>query len=83
MKIILIKPPLEPLISNSVRFIAPGSLMGLLSSKKLASADDVADDAQLLGRPRYLTTRRKSDSVSDSDPPLRPEGLAKKGDARF
>ena len=32
-----------------VRFINPGSLMGLLPSKNLSPADDVADDAQLQG----------------------------------
>ena len=58
--------------------------MGLFPSKKLGLADNVADDALLLGRPRYLTTGQKSDPVSnwmasDSDPPLRPEGLAKEG----
>ena len=49
--------------------------MDLLLSKKLSTADDVADDAQLLGWPRYLTVGRKSDPVSDrkasdSDLPL-------------
>ena len=50
---------------HNVGFINPGSLMGLLPSKKLGPADDVADDAQLLGRPRYLITDWKSDPVSD------------------
>ena len=48
-----------------VGFINPGSLMDQLSSKRLSPADDVANDAQLLGRPKNLTTGQKGDPISD------------------
>ena len=46
------------IVSNSicVGFINPGFLMDLLPSKSSAQADDVANNAQLLGRPKTLTT---------------------------
>ena len=43
----------------------PGVLYGPTSQQRLSPADDVANDAQLLGRPKYLTTGRKSGPVSD------------------
>jgi len=39
--------------------------MDLLPSKKLGLVDDVANDAQLLGRPKYLPTGQKGNPVSD------------------
>ena len=39
--------------------------MDLFPSKKLGPADDVADNAQLLGWPKYLTTGQKDDPVFD------------------
>jgi len=50
---------------SNVGFINPGSLMGPLPSKKLGLAYDITNDAQLLGQPRYLTTGRKSNPVSN------------------
>ena len=38
---------------------------GPASQQKLGLADNVANDAQLLGRPKCLTTGRKSDLISD------------------
>ena len=38
---------------------------GPASQQKLSPADDVANDAQLLGRPKYLTTSQNGDPVSD------------------
>ena len=60
-----ILPESPRVLEAPVGFINPGSLMGLLPSKKLGLADDVADGTQLLGWPRYLTIGRKSDPVSD------------------
>ena len=37
---------------------------GPASQQKLSLADDVVNDAQLLGRPKYLTTGQKDDSAS-------------------
>ena len=69
----------------------PGVPHGPAFQQKLGPADDVANNAQLLGQPKYLTTCQKGDpisdrkawprgtaSASDSGPPLRPEGLAEK-----
>ena len=42
--------------NDSVGFINPGFLLDLLLSKKLGPTDDVANDVQLLGRPKNLTT---------------------------
>ena len=71
----------------------PGIPNGPAPQQKLGLADDVANDAQLMGRPRYLNDRPEegsslrpdglakegTTSASDSDPRLRPEGLAKEG----
>ena len=64
---------------------------GPASQQKLGLADNVANDAKLLGQPKYLTIDLKGDLISDqkawprgtapaSDfgPPLRPKGLAEK-----
>ena len=50
---------------------------GPASQQKLGPADDVANDAQLLGWPRYLTTGRKGDPVSNW------KAWSRRDDARF
>ena len=56
---------------------------GHASQQKLGPADDIANDAQLLGRPKKPNDRTEGRSslrlegAFDSGPPLRPEGLAK------
>ena len=42
-----------------------GSLVDRLHQQRLGPADDVVNDAQLLGRPRYLKTGQKDDPISD------------------
>ena len=43
-------------LDTEVVVINPGSLINLFPSKTSAQQINVANDAQLLGRPRYLTT---------------------------
>jgi len=68
----------------------PGVPHGPASQQRIGPADDVANDAQLLGRPKKPNDRpgaiqsstgrpgqRETALASDSGPPLQPEGLAK------
>ena len=67
----------------------PGVPHGPASQQRIGPADDVANDAQLLGRPKKPNDRpgaiqsstgrpdqRGTALASDSGPPLQPEGLA-------
>ena len=47
------------------RIHKPGVPNGPAFQQKLGPVDGITNDVQLLGRPRYLTTGRKSDPVSD------------------
>ena len=76
---------------TNYRVHKPGVPNGPASQQKLGPADDVTNDAQLLGWPRYLNDRPEERSslrpkgldkegtmlASDYDPRLCPEGLAK------
>ena len=55
----------------------PGVPNGSTFQQKLSPADGITNDAQLLGRPRYLTIGRKSDLVSDR------KAWPRRDDARF
>ena len=55
---------------GSCRVHKPGVPHGLASQQRLGLADNVANDAQLLGRPKYLNDRPEGRSN------LRPKGLA-------
>ena len=59
------------------RIHKPGVHHGPASQQKLNPADDVANDAQLLGRPKYLTTGHKGDPVSNR------KAWPRRNDARF
>ena len=50
---------------DSYRVHKPGVPNGPASQQKFGPIDDVANDAQLLGRPKCLKIGRKSDPVSD------------------
>jgi len=52
-------------LESNCRVHKPRVPNGPTSQQKLGPADDITNDAQLLGQPRYLTTGRKSDLVSD------------------
>jgi len=58
-------------LGGSCQVHKPRVLHGPASQQKLGPADDVANDAQLLGQPKYLNDRPEGQSN------LRPEGLAK------
>ena len=68
----------------------PGVPHGSASQQRLGPAENVTNDTQLVGRPKYLNDRPEgiqsltgrpgrggTTPASDSGPPLRPEGLAK------
>ena len=43
----------------------PGVPHGPASQRRLSLVDDVVNDAQLLGQPKYLTTGQRGDPISD------------------
>ena len=68
----------------------PGVPHGSASQQRLGPAENVTNDTQLVGRPKYLNDRPEgiqsltgrpgrggTTPASDSDPSLRPEGLTK------